>query len=161
MLVRLRSYRLLLAIAVTVLALDQLTKALIAWQLPFPTYGEPRAIRIIDGFFYLVHVGNTGAAWSMFAGQSIFLAILKVATLVAIFIWRRALGLRDHTTQICFGLLTGGIAGNLVDRLLHGHVVDFIDLHFGAYTYPTFNIADSGICVGVVLYLWHSFREQR
>ena len=52
----------------------------------------------------------------------------------------------------------GGITGNLLDRLLHGHVIDFIDLHFGSYVYPTFNIADSGICVGVILYLWQSLR---
>jgi signal peptidase II len=158
---RIGGYRVLLTLAFVVLALDQLSKVWIAVRLPYPTYGEPHAIRIIDGFFYLVHVGNTGAAWSMFAGQGVFLALLKIATLAAIFVWRKALGLRDRMAQICFGLLTGGIAGNLVDRLAHGHVVDFIDLHFGSYTYPTFNIADSGICVGVLLYLWHSFREQK
>jgi signal peptidase II len=108
--------------------------------------------------FYLVHVGNTGAAWSLFTGQSVFLAILAGATLVAIFLWRRALGLRDRTSQIGFGLLCGGIAGNLLDRLLHGHVIDFLDVHFGTFIYPTFNVADSGICVGVFLYLWHSLR---
>lgn len=158
---RLLSYRVLLAIALAVFALDQLTKFLIAARLPFPTYGEPGAIRVIRGFCYLVHVGNTGAAWSMFAGQSVVLASLAAATLLAIFFWRRALGLRERTTQICFGLLCGGIAGNLVDRLRHGHVIDFIDLHFGSYVYPTFNIADSGICIGVILYLWHSLREEK
>lgn len=158
---RIAGYRVLLTLALVVLALDQLSKVWIAARLPYPTYGEPHAIRIIDGFFYLVHVGNTGAAWSLFAGQGVFLALLKVITLAAIFIWRKALGLRDRMAQVCFGLLTGGIAGNLVDRLAHGHVVDFIDLHFGSYVYPTFNVADSGICVGVLLYIWHSFREQK
>jgi signal peptidase II len=60
--------------------------------------------------------------------------------------------------QTCFGLLCGGILGNLVDRLLHGHVVDFLDFRFGSYIYPTFNIADSGIVVGVLLYLIVSFK---
>lgn len=155
---RLLAYRLLLGLALAVLIVDQLTKAWIAARLPFGTYGEPGAIRVIKGFFYLIHVGNTGAAWSMFRGQGLVLGALAAATLVAIGIWRHALGLRDRTAQVCFGLLCGGIAGNLVDRLLHGHVVDFIDLHFGSYVYPTFNIADSGICVGVILYLWHSLR---
>lgn len=158
---RLLSYRLLFGIAATVLVLDQLTKWLITSRLPFPTYGEPGAIRVIRGFFYIVHVGNTGAAWSMFSGQGVLLAGLATATLLAIFIWRRALGLRDRVAQICFGLLCGGIAGNLIDRLLRGHVIDFIDLHFGSYTYPTFNVADSGICIGVLIYLWHSFRETK
>jgi len=155
---RLKSYRLLLGIAATVLLLDQLTKGWIVANLPFPAYGEPHAIKVIDGVFHLVHVGNTGAAWSLFTGQSVFLAILAAATLVGIFVWRRALGLRHRICQVAFGLLCGGIAGNLVDRLVHGHVIDFVDLHFGSYIYPTFNVADSGICVGVVLYLWHSLR---
>lgn len=155
------AYRVLLAISLAVFALDQLSKAWIAVRLPFPTYGEPGAIPVVRGFFHLVHVGNTGAAWSMFSGQGVLLAMLAAATLIAIFVWRRALGLRDRMAQISFGLLTGGIAGNLVDRLLHGHVVDFVDLHFGSYVYPTFNIADSGICIGVLFYLWRSFQEPK
>ena len=156
---RLLGYRTLLLIAIAVLVLDQLTKLWIATQLPFPTYGEPHAIRVIKGVFYLVHVGNTGAAWSLFAGQSVFLASLAAATLIAIFIWRRALGLRDRVSQVSFGLLCGGITGNLIDRLAHGHVIDFLDVHIGSYIYPTFNVADSAICVGVILYLWYSLRN--
>ena len=154
------AYRVLLTLTLVILALDQLTKAWIAARLPFPTYGDPGgAIPIVKGFFYLVHVGNTGAAWSMFSGQSVMLAVLAAATLVAIWFWRSALHLRERLSQIAFGLLCGGIVGNLLDRLRHGHVVDFVDLHFGTYIYPTFNVADSGICVGVFLYLWQSLRE--
>ncbi len=155
-------YRLLLGLALAVFVADQLTKLWIAQRLPLGTYGEAAgAIRIIKGFFYLVHVGNTGAAWSMFSGQSVMLALLAFGTLLAIFFWREALGLRERLAQICFGLLCGGILGNLVDRLLHGHVIDFIDLHFGSYIYPTFNVADSGICVGVIVYLWQSLRAPK
>ena len=159
---RVLAYRLLLGLAVAVFVADQLSKAWIVHRLPYGTYGEVYgAIRVIKGFFYIVHVGNTGAAWSMFSGQSVLLATLALATLVAIFFWRSALGLRDRLAQICFGLLCGGIVGNLPDRLLHGHVIDFIDLHFGTYVYPTFNVADSGICVGVMLYLWQSLRAPK
>jgi signal peptidase II len=155
---RVHAYRVLLVLAVALFALDQATKAWIAGRLPYGTYGEPGAIAVIPGFFYLIHVGNTGAAWSMLTGKSGLLAILAVATLGAIFLWRRALGLRALIVQVRFGLLCGGIAGTLSDRIVHGHVIDFIDLHFGSYIYPTFNVADSGICVGVVIYLWHSLR---
>ncbi|MSU22784.1 MAG: signal peptidase II [Opitutus sp.] len=159
---RLLAYRLLLGLAVTILVLDQLTKSWIATRLPFGTYGEVAgAIPVVRGFFYLVHVGNTGAAWSMLTGKSVLLAGLAAATLAAIFFWRHALGLRDRVAQVCFGLLCGGIVGNLVDRLRHGHVIDFIDLHFGSYVYPTFNVADSGICVGVVLYLIQSLKAPK
>ncbi len=155
---RLLAYRLLLTLAIVVFALDQLTKAWIYARMPLGSYGPYAGIEVIPNFFYLVHVGNTGAAWSLFSGKSFFLALLALATLGAIFLWRRALGLQDRIAQAAFGLLCGGIVGNLVDRLIHGHVIDFLDFHFGSYTYPTFNVADSGICVGVVIYLWHSLR---
>ena len=60
--------------------------------------------------------------------------------------------------QISFGLLCGGIVGNLIDRLAYGHVVDFLDFHFGSYVYPTFNIADSGIVIGVGIYFIRNLR---
>jgi signal peptidase II len=156
---RILAYRWLLALAAGMVVLDQATKAWICTRLPYPTYGPPRHIAVIDDFFNLVNVGNTGAAWSLFSGRSTFLALLAVATLIAIFAWRRQLGLRLWSVQVSFGLLCGGIVGNLVDRLVHGHVIDFLDFHFGSYIYPTFNVADSGICVGVAIYLLHSLRQ--
>lgn len=154
---RLHAYRWFFTFAGAVLGLDQLTKLLVILNLPLNTYGPPGHVAIIPGFFNLVHVGNTGAAWSLFSGRSTLLALLAVTTLLGIFFWRRSLGLRILPVQISFGLLCGGIVGNLIDRLVHGHVVDFLDFHFGNYVYPTFNIADSGICIGVVIYLWYSF----
>jgi signal peptidase II len=159
---RLLAYRVLLLLAASVLVLDQLTKEWIADRLPFNTYEEvDGAIPVIRDFFYLVHVGNPGAAWSILTGQSTLLAVLASVTLVAIFFWRHTLGLRMRVHQVSFGLLCGGIIGNLIDRLRHGHVIDFIDLHFGSYVYPTFNVADSGICIGVLLYLAHSLRAPK
>jgi signal peptidase II len=159
---RFLAYRLLLGLALGVFVADQLTKLWIAARLPFGVYGEANgAIPVVRGFFYIVHQGNTGAAWSMFTGQSVLLAVLAAATLGAIFFWRRSLGLHARSAQVCFGLLCGGILGNLLDRLVHGHVIDFIDLHFGNYIYPTFNVADSGICVGVILYLLLSLRAPK
>ena len=161
---RQRAYRLLLSLGLAVLVLDQATKFWIAARVPFDpmhSHGIGSDIEIIRGFFYIIHVGNTGAAWSMFAGRSMMLALLAVGTLVAIFFWRHSLGLKQPLAQFCFGLLGGGIVGNLIDRLLHGHVIDFVDLHFGSYIYPTFNVADSGICVGVIIYVLHSLRQPK
>lgn len=156
---RILAYRWLLILAAAVFALDQLTKAWINARLPLGAYGPGEAITVIPGFFYLVHVGNTGAAWSLFAGKSALLAFAAVATLVAIYAWRHQLGLRLRPVQIGFGLLCGGIIGNLVDRIIHHHVIDFLDFHFGRYVYPTFNVADSGICVGVIIYLICTLRS--
>jgi signal peptidase II len=159
---RFLKYGRLIVLAAGVLAADQASKAWVASALPFDTYGEAGgAITVVRGFFYIVHVGNTGAAWSSFSGRSVPLALVAGATLVAIFLGRKALGLSAPFTQTCFGLLCGGIAGNLTDRILRGHVVDFLDFHFGSYTYPSFNVADSAICVGVVLYAWSSLRSPK
>lgn len=155
---RLLAYQRLWLIGAAVFALDQLTKYWINQHLPLGSYGAS-GVAVIPGFFNLVHVGNTGAAWSMFSGKSTGLALLAIATLGAIYFWRHQLGLRQPTVQSTFGLLCGGIIGNLLDRVLHGHVIDFIDLHFGNYTYPTFNVADSGICVGVFWYVLWSLRN--
>jgi signal peptidase II len=157
---RIYAYRLLLIILLIVFGFDQITKLWIISRLPLGSYGPYNSITIIPDFFYLVHVGNTGAAWSLLTGKSTLLALVAMGTLLAIFLWRRALGLRDKLAQVAFGLLCGGIIGNLVDRIQHQHVVDFLDFHFGSYIYPTFNVADSGICVGVALYLWHSLIAQ-
>ena len=161
---RIRAYRLLWTLALAVFVADQMTKLWIVAHVPFNplhSHGSGADVPVIPGFFYIIHVGNTGAAWSMFSGRSITLAILAAATLVGIYFWRHSLGLKQTLAQICFGLLCGGIVGNLIDRIVHKHVIDFIDLHFGSYIYPTFNVADSGICVGVLLYLWQSLRAPK
>jgi len=156
---RIGAYRLFWWLAIATLVLDQLTKFWIVHTLPFPSYGPGRWIPVIEGFFHLVHVGNTGAAWSLFTGKSTLLAMLAIITLVAIYYWRRSLGLKQRWMQLSFGLLCGGIMGNLIDRLAYGHVVDFLDFHFGDYVYPTFNVADSGIVVGVIIYFIWTLRN--
>ena len=156
---RLLAYRRLWLFAVVFFVLDQVTKAMIAARLAFGSYGRGAQIEIFPGFLNLVHVGNTGAAWSMFSGQSLWLALLALGALAAIYIWRHNLGLHHAAAQPAFGLLCGGIVGNLLDRLVRGHVIDFLDFQFGAYTYPTFNVADSAICVGVFWYILWSLRQ--
>jgi signal peptidase II len=159
---RVLKYWRLISIAAAVLAADQASKSWILAHLPFGAYGEDNgAITVVPRFFYIVHVGNTGAAWSIFTGRSLVLAVLAAATLVVIFLSRKALGLASARAQVSFGLLCGGITGNLVDRVMRGHVVDFLDFHFGSYVYPTFNVADSAICVGVALYALSSLKAPR
>ncbi|HKB90412.1 MAG TPA: signal peptidase II, partial [Opitutaceae bacterium] len=102
---RVRAYRWFFGLAVLVLVLDQLSKAWILSRLPLGAYGRFEGITIIPDFFYIVHVGNTGAAWSLFTGRSTVLALLAAATLASIFIWRRDLGLKVRAVQISFGLL--------------------------------------------------------
>jgi signal peptidase II len=159
---RVRAYRLLWILALLTFVADQASKLWIVARVPYNplhAHGLGHDTEIIRGFFYIIHVGNTGAAWSLFAGQTTMLALLALVTLGAIYFWRHALELRKRPVQFGFGLLCGGIIGNLVDRVIHGHVIDFLDFHFGDYIYPTFNVADAGICVGVAIYLIHSLRN--
>lgn len=146
------SYARLLVIAAVVLVLDQLSKWWIIQSLPASPYVQD-GITVIPGFFHIIHVYNEGAAWGMFTGYSSALALLGLVALAAIFLFRRHLELHRPFIQIIFGLLIGGIIGNMIDRFAHGHVVDFLDFHFGSYRYPTFNIADCGITIGVALYI--------
>jgi signal peptidase II len=153
------AYRRLWFVAISVYALDQLTKHAIEARLPYPTFGPPGHIEIMPGFFNLVHVGNTGAAWSILSGRGHWLGMLAVATLIAIYFWRHSLGLRNGIAQLCFGGLCGGTVGNLTDRIRVGHVVDFLDFRFGNYIYPSFNVADIGIVCGVFGYIVWSLRQ--
>ncbi|MFZ9682005.1 MAG: signal peptidase II, partial [Cephaloticoccus sp.] len=82
---RILAYRLLLILAVVIFALDQVTKLWIIARLPLGSYGPGESITVIPGFFYLVHVGNTGAAWSILTGKSTLLAVVAIVTLAAIY----------------------------------------------------------------------------
>jgi signal peptidase II len=148
-------YRLLLIVAVVILLSDQGTKFWVTQTIPYGTYLNP--IPVIDGFLYWVHIGNTGAAWGMLQGFGLLLGIFAIITIAVIFAFRRVLLLHTVPMQIAFGLLIGGILGNLVDRVFVGHVIDFVDVHLPFYRWPAFNVADSGICVGVLGYVWMSF----
>jgi signal peptidase II len=147
-------------IAFSVLALDQLTK-----QLVLKFIGRDEEIVVIDGFFRLVHWGNTGAAWSMFSGQNALLAIVSLVALLGLFLWRHHFDTRHWMGQLSMGLIFGGIVGNLIDRLVIHHVVDFA--RFYIYTrsgaeigFPAFNVADSAICIGVGLLFVLSWKSE-
>ncbi len=154
--ISLYSMRLLLAITLPFYVLDQLTKWLVLRSL---APGEGRVV--IANFFDLYHTTNTGAAFSMLSGANWLFIILSAVTL-AVLAWYAWRGAFTRWNAVAVALLTSGILGNLTDRILRGHVIDFIsiDLHVPfASPWPTFNIADSAICVAVVILVALSFRQ--
>lgn len=165
---KLARYRCLFATALVVFVLDQVSKAWIFKNLELDSYYPPDAITVIDGFFYIVHIGNEGAAWGMFSGYGGLLAAFAVLALFAIYKLRHSLELHRLPMQLAFGLIVGGILGNTIDRLVHGHVIDFLDFHFPfsipylmpTGRYPSFNIADCGIVVGTLAYVILSFKSE-
>jgi signal peptidase II len=153
--------RCIAAIALAVLAVDQLTKELV---LRFLGYAEEKVV--LEGFFKFVHWGNTGAAWSLFRGRNELLAVIALLALLALFLSRHHFDARSRLGQLAFGLIFGGIIGNLVDRLRVGHVIDFIYFFLARADgreigFPAFNVADSAICIGVTLVFYNTWRSER
>ncbi len=136
-----------LSLALLLALLDQLTKVLILGAFE---HGHTTAV---TSYFNLVRVHNSGAAFSFLAGASgwqrwFFTAIGVAATVFIVYL------LRAHPGQklFCFALacILGGAVGNVIDRLLHGYVVDFLDFHWGGWHFPAFNLADSAITLGAI-----------
>jgi signal peptidase II len=140
-------------------ALDQLTKYLVR---QFVDPDRPRVV--IGGFLDLVNVTNTGAAFGSFKNNNTFFIVISCVALffvVTLLVRRRS---HDLWRDVSLALLLAGILGNLTDRLLYGHVIDFLlfDLHVPlAHPWPAFNVADSCICIAVVCFIIHSFRHNR
>lgn len=144
-----------------VLLLDQLSKFLVMeW---FAMY-EVRPV--IPGFFNLIYVTNTGAAFGLLAGEQtlarqLFFVGVALAALGFLFYSYRQFRDQGPLFVHAIGLIAGGAAGNLVDRLRFGSVVDFLDFQIGGYHWPAFNVADMAISAGVGLFLLASLRTPR
>ncbi|HEY4416937.1 MAG TPA: signal peptidase II [Verrucomicrobiae bacterium] len=148
------------AIAAVVFVFDQFTKWLV---LNLLDKGEEKIV--INGFFKFVHWGNTGAAWSIFSGNNGTLIVVMLFAFVALFLTRHHFDSHTLPGQIAFGLIFGGIIGNLTDRLFRHEVVDFIRFYMlqrggGEVGFPAFNIADTAICTGVGLIFLISWRNE-
>ena len=127
--------------------LDQVTKYLVASQM---TIGQ--SIPIIDNFLYITSHRNAGAAWGIFQGKMMFFYLITLAVIAVVIVWMTRLDIKkDKWLMIALALILGGAVGNFIDRVLYQHVVDFIDTYILGYDFPIFNIADSALCIGVVL----------
>lgn len=138
-------------IAAFIVLLDQVTKWLVTDTLEL---NESR--NVIPGFFRLTHVQNTGAAFGLFADSSSEwkVSILVVFSVLALAVVSALLWKNSHSmtsTGVGLSLILGGAVGNLWDRLVSKHVVDFFDFYLGSYHWPAFNIADSAIVIGALL----------
>jgi signal peptidase II len=147
---------LIVLLAVGVAVLDQATKE---WVLRAFALGE--SVPVIPGFFHLTYVRNTGAAWGLMSGSNHWLVVFSVVMLVLLVVFRHAFHGGRGIHRVGLGLLLGGIAGNLFDRMRYGYVVDFLDFHLGGRHFPAFNVADAAITLGVGIYLLGAAWEER
>ena len=158
MAIRMRAIWLWICAAAAVALADQASKWLIQSVL------QPGESRPFTGFFNLVLAYNRGAAFSLFASASGWqrpaFIIIAIAA-IALILWLLARHSSDRLFCLALALILGGALGNVWDRAILGHVVDFLDFHAGGYHWPAFNVADSAITVGAALLIYDGFRAQR
>jgi signal peptidase II len=147
-------------IALLIVAVDQLTKLWV--QHSMALYENIEVLPVLN----IYHTFNPGAAWSMLASaggwQRWMFSILAIAVSIALLVWLRRLAVATHALLVGgLTLIVGGAIGNLIDRLYLGHVVDFIQAHWGNAYFPSFNVADSAISIGAALVIFDSLREAR
>jgi signal peptidase II len=147
-----------LALAAMIVVLDQLTKYFIVQKFAL------HESLYITSFFNLVYVRNTGAAFSMLADAGGWQRVFFIVVAVVASVWVVWL-LKRHPEQKLFclalGMILGGAVGNLIDRVLYGSVVDFVQMHYAGWYFPAFNVADSAITVGAGLMIWDALRPQQ
>lgn len=148
-------------ISAAIVALDQITKAIISAALP--VHGSASIIR---GLIDLTHVQNTGAAFGLlnaaeFPFKTSILALVAALALVGIALYSARLAPHQKIARLALALVLGGAVGNLIDRLRHGYVVDFVDVYWGEHHFWAFNVADSAITIGVVLMMLDMLVQER
>ena len=148
-----------MVVALAVTLLDQLVKSVVD---RFMSLHESRVI--VDGFLHLTYVRNRGAAFGILSDaelpyQSVLFSVVSALALLAIAVYAWRLPAHSRLPRLALALVIGGAVGNLIDRARLGYVIDFVDVFWGAYHWPAFNVADSAISVGVVLLVFDILRH--
>lgn len=121
-----------------------------------------QSITLIPSFFRITYLQNTGAAWSVFSNKTIYLIIVTIIFLLAFYflILRKTDFKKDKTIGIFYGIIIGGIIGNLIDRIRLGFVIDYLDFSILGYNFPVFNLADILIVIGCIILVIKSFKKE-
>ncbi len=146
--------RKILLISTIILALDQVSKAIIDI-----TMKVGQSVPIIKNFFHISYYQNEGAAWGILNSRTFLLIALTLVVLVIIYRYMYAFK-QNKRNMLAFGLLIGGIVGNLLDRIIFGYVRDFLDFYIFGYNFPVFNVSDMAIVVGIFLLIIAIFKGE-
>ena len=147
----LRTRRLEVWLPIVVVLLDQLTKALVRAMVP-----EHTSVSVIPGFMDVTHIRNAGAAFGIFNTvefplKTVVIAVIATVALIGVGMYAASLAHHQLVARTGLALIIGGAAGNLIDRIVAGSVVDFVDVYWQAHHFWAFNVADSAITVGVAI----------
>ena len=139
----------ILIIAIIV-SLDQFVKFIVVKNVPLEG-----SVTVINKFFYIYHIGNTGAAWSILSGQRVLFIIITFISCVVIgYILVKS---KIMLLKLALSFIFAGAVGNLIDRILKGSVTDYLRFDFGSYTFPIFNVADMSVVIGSALLMYYMF----
>jgi lipoprotein signal peptidase len=138
-------------LVVATLLLDRWTKSLIQARFELND-----TVSVIDGFFNITYVRNTGVAFGIFSSVSspakaLLLSLFTAIAAVVVVVYSIRSPVRNRLLQVALGFILGGALGNLYDRMTYGYVIDFLEFYYRGYHWPSFNVADSAISTGVVL----------
>ena len=143
-------------ISLICIIIDQVIKVIVTTNMEFA-----HSINVINNFFRITYLQNTGAAWSILSGNRILLIIVTLIALgIIYFVFLKDKKIKNYES-ILLGILLGGIIGNLIDRVRFGYVIDYLDFNLFSYHYPVFNFADICIVVSIIILLIISLKEDK
>ena len=145
----------LLLFSLLCILIDQISKLLIV-----NSYDVNDGFSVIDGFFSITYIKNTGAAWGLFSNGTIILSLISIVFLFFMIKYIYEMKKISYLNIVSYGMLIGGIIGNLIDRLIRNYVVDFLNFNIFGYDFPVFNIADSFIVISIILIVIDSWRDK-
>lgn len=146
----------IIILSIIFIIIDQVSKIIVVNNLT-----NNKSIEVIKSFFYLTYTNNKGAAFSILTGRRILLILVALIVIGVLIYYVRKNKIEGKVNKIALSLVIGGSIGNLIDRILRGAVVDFIDIKIFGYNYPIFNLADTFIVLGVFLLLISMFRKDK
>ncbi len=109
------------------------------------------SVSVINNFFSITYTHNYGGAWSLFSGSTILITVISIIVIIGIIIYLSKKKINNKIESLGYSFLLGGAIGNLIDRIIYGYVIDFLDFNIFGYNFPIFNIADMGIVIGIFL----------
>lgn len=145
----------IIIISIILLCIDQIAKLLVVNLLT-----KTDSIAIIKNFFYLTYINNDGAAFSILVGKRIFLILVAIIVIIMLIHYIKKNNIQNKLEIVSLALIIGGSLGNLMDRVVRGYVIDFLDFKIFNYNFPIFNLADTFIVIGVILLLLKELRKE-
>lgn len=145
----------IILISIILLCIDQISKLLVVNLLT-----KTSSITIIKNFFYLTYINNDGAAFSILVGKRILLILVAILVIILLLHYIKKNNIQNRLEIISLSLILGGSLGNLMDRVVRGYVIDFLDFKIFNYNFPIFNLADTFIVIGVFLLLLKELRKE-